>query len=210
MGNTGTLYAGDLQWMTAASGIEHDEGRGHPGGELHGFQLWVNLPKAHKMDPPAYQDVPSAKIPCFDVAPGVRVKVLAGECGGVPAVVQTKVPVQYLDFTVSPGASYSHPVPETMATCFCYVSSGTGTFGPQARPAGQGAMVVFSADGGEVIFTGGDQELSFLLLAGQPIREPVARQGPFVMNTRAELETAFREYQNGTFIKEKATMRTNF
>ncbi len=207
MGNTGTLYAGDVQWMTAASGIEHDEGRGHPGGPLHGFQMWINLPAAHKMDPPAYQDIPSAKIPRFDVVPGVNAKVIAGECGGVKAVVQTLVPVQYIEFVVQPGASYTHDVPANMATCFCYVTSGGGTFGPDARAASDGDMLVMSSDGGAVTFTcTGDRELTFLLLAGQPIKEPIARSGPFVMNTRAELQTAFMEYQRGTFIKHKATM----
>jgi redox-sensitive bicupin YhaK (pirin superfamily) len=181
----------------------------HPGGLLHGFQLWVNLPAAHKMDAPRYQDVPARAIPEFDAAPGVRAKVIAGECAGVKAVVQTLVPVQYIDFVAQPGASFTHAVPAAMSTVFCYVYSGEGVFGAEARAAAEGDMMVMTPEGGSLRFSvpeGAQQPLRFLLLAGAPLREPVVRHGPFVMNTRAQIQTAFQEYQNGTFIKHRATM----
>ena len=212
-GNSGVLRAGDVQWMTAASGIEHDEGRDHPGGVLHGFQLWVNLPAKHKMDPPAYQDVPSRAIPVVQAAPGVSAKVIAGECAGVKAVVQTKVAVHYVEFVAQPGSGFTHALPAELATVFCYVTSGSGVFGPEAAPkaAAEGDMLVMSAEGDTVRFSvppAADKPLAFLLLAGAPIREPIVRHGPFVMNTRAEIQTCFAEYQAGTFIKHKGTMAT--
>ena len=199
--------------MTAASGIEHHEGRDHPGGLLHGFQCWVNLPAKHKMDPPAYQDVPARAIPVVDAAPGVRAKVIAGECAGTRAVVQTRVAVHYVEFVVQPGASFAHALPAELATVFCYVTSGDGVFGPEAAPktATEGDMLVMSPDGDAVRFAApasASKPLLFLLLAGAPIREPIVRHGPFVMNTRAEIQNCFAEYQAGTFIKHKGTMAT--
>jgi hypothetical protein len=120
---------------------------------------------------------------------------------------------QYIDFTVQPGASFTHAVPPGMSTVFCYVYSGAGTFGAERRPSSDGDMLVMSPDGTQLTFAcpdssggGASAPLCFLLLAGAPLREPIARHGPFVMNTRAEIQTAFAEYQAGTFIKHKASM----
>lgn len=199
--------------MTAASGIEHDEGRDHPGGVLHGFQMWVNLPAAHKMDPPAYQDVPARAIPVVDAAPGVRAKIIAGECAGTKAVVQTRVAVHYIEFVAQPGSSYAHALPPALETVFCYITSGAGAFGPPdaAKEAAEGDMLVMSPEGDAVRFSvpaSATAPCVFMLLAGAPIREPIVRHGPFVMNTRAEIQQCFAEYQAGTFIKHKGTMAT--
>eukprot|EP00241_Pyramimonas_parkeae_P023103 CAMPEP_0114323210 /NCGR_PEP_ID=MMETSP0059-20121206/27728_1 /TAXON_ID=36894 /ORGANISM="Pyramimonas parkeae, Strain CCMP726" /LENGTH=278 /DNA_ID=CAMNT_0001451419 /DNA_START=175 /DNA_END=1012 /DNA_ORIENTATION=- len=190
MGNTGTLHAGDCQWMTAASGIIHDEGRNHPGGVMHGFQMWVNLPAKHKMNP---------------LAPGVTAKIIAGECGGTPAVVQTLVPIQYIDFWVNEGASFTHTVSTEMETCFCYVYKGEGTFS-KGQKGSEGDMLLMGS-GDSLSFTGGKGGMEFLLLAGKKLREPIARHGPFVMNTKQEIMQAFQDYQNGTLVKHKADMR---
>lgn len=207
MGNKGTLKAGDCQWMTAASGIEHNEGTGHPGGEMHGFQCWINLPKAHKMDPPAYNDIGAATIPSKEVAPGVVVKVIAGECAGLSAVVQPIVPVQYLDFMCQPGGSFEHRLPQSMSTCVVHVYEGQGAFSPLKKVVKSGQAALLSADGDTLTFTAGEQGCSFLCLAGQPIREPVVWHGPFVMNTQEEIRQCFKDYQNGTFIKHKGVYR---
>ena len=222
MGNSGILRGGDVQWMTAGSGIEHDEGRDHPGGVLHGFQMWVNLPSHLKMSDPAYQDVPSGDIPVVKIKNGVEAKVLAGTCHQRNAVVQTKVECQYLDFHVTlegksdEGMEYTHIVPTHMTTGIVFVYHGSGIFG---------ANDIECSDGDTALLGPGDslrfkcvskldgskknlykEDLRFLFLAGCPLKEPIARHGPFVMNTREELLVAFKEYQQGTFIKKKGVM----
>jgi len=207
MGNKGTLKAGDCQWMTAASGIEHNEGTGHPGGEMHGFQCWVNLPKAHKMDPPAYSDISAATIPTKEVAPGVTVKVIAGECADLKAVVQPIVNIQYIDFMCAPGAEFSHRMADELSTCVVHVYEGEGTFSPLKRSVRAGQAALMSKEGNNLDFKAGPEGVSFLCLAGQPIGEKIVWHGPFVMNTQEEIMACFKDYQNGTFIKHKGVYR---
>ncbi|KAJ1490962.1 pirin protein [Baffinella frigidus] len=204
MGNKGTLYAGDCQWMTAGSGIQHNEGTGHPGGWMHGFQCWINLPKADKMCPPAYQDIRAASIPEVQCTDTVSAKVIAGTCAGADAVCQTRVPVQYLDFRVKKGGSFEHTLDPELATAICYVYKGSGKFGPDAVKCSEGDTLLLS-EAGSVAFSADEEDMGFLLLAGRPIREPIARYGPFVMNTDAEIQQAIADYQAGTLCQVKGT-----
>jgi len=196
-GHSGVVGPGDVQWMTAGRGVVHSEMptanfQSH-GGLMHGFQIWVNLPKAEKMAAPRYQGLTSAELPTADL-PGGRVKVIAGEVAGVSAKVQTHTPILFLDFTLRPGARLEQSVPVGFNS-FAYVISGTGDFaGREAKPH---ELVSFSGDGGTVAVASRDTELRFLLLAGQPLNEPVARYGPFVMNTQAELFQAFADFRDG-------------
>ncbi len=201
-GNSGRLGPGDVQWMTAGAGVVHSEMPSEElvrdGGPMHGFQLWVNLPRQDKMMAPRYQDVPSARIPVATSDDGsVTVKVIAGEALGATAVIDTRIPIMYLHCTLRPNARVTQRVPREH-NVFAYVISGEGRFGPDAKPAGEGQMVIFSSDGDEVVVEAADgSELSFLLLAGAPLHEPVARYGPFVMNTQAEIAQAIQDFRNG-------------
>lgn len=212
MGNNGILRAGDCQWMTAASGIIHDEGKNHPGGLLHGFQCWVNLPTKHKMDPPAYQDVPSRVIPVVVPSPGVTIKIIAGRCAGKNAVVQTLVPIQYVDVMLAANKEFTHDeIDSRMTTTIVYIYRGSGMVDDQAVSDGDCLLL---GDGDSVTFKASDSDsgsedsgMDVLFLAGEKINEPIARHGPFVMNTIEEIEQCFEDYRNGTLVKHKATMR---
>jgi quercetin 2,3-dioxygenase len=202
-GHSGTLQAGDVQWMTAGAGVVHSEMPDpsfvRTGGRVHGLQLWVNLPRRDKMIAPRYQDVPSAKIPVATSADGkVRVKVIAGEALGVKAAVETRTPILYQHFSLQPGATIRQPVPADYRV-FAYGLSGKGFYGE-----GEGRqeidarkMVVFSDDGDAVTLTAGAEPLEVLLLGGVPLKEPVVRYGPFVMNTEDEIRQAVVDYQAG-------------
>lgn len=207
MGNKGTLRSGDCQWMTAASGIEHNEATGHPGGALHGFQCWINLPKAHKMDPPSYADISAASIPTAEVAPGVVAKVIAGEVGALCAAVRPLVPVQYVDFMCQPGGAYTHALPAELRTCVVHVYKGSVLLGPAKRAVGAGQAALLSADGSALVFEAGPGGCGFLCLAGKPIGEPIVWHGPFVMNTQAEIKQCFADYQSGNLIRHKGVYR---
>ena len=202
-GNAGKLTPGDVQWMTAGAGVVHSEMPerefSRTGGRLHGFQLWVNLPKRDKMTAPRYQEIPAAKIPVGRTEDGlVTVKVIAGESLGQRAVIETHTPIVYLHFTLQPGGSVSQLVPEEY-NGFAYVVSGEGKFGPDGEHALRGQMIMFAQDGSEVrISNDGSNPLEVLLIAGVPLNEPIARYGPFVMNTREEIHQAFVDYQTGT------------
>lgn len=201
-GNAGTLTPGAVQWMTAGSGVVHSEMPGdeimEKGGRLHGFQLWVNLPAVEKMVPPRYQEFPAEGIPVATSEAGVWVRVIAGEALGVHAVIDTHTPIMYLHFVLQPGASVEQLVPPEY-NAFAYIVDGDGRFGPEGRPAGDGDAVLFAPDGdGVSIANVSDRELSLLLIAGVPIREQVARYGPFVMNTADEIRQAFVDYHEGT------------
>ena len=201
-GNRGRLRPGDVQWMTAGSGVVHSEMPerefARSGGRMHGFQLWVNLPRQDKMTPPRYQEVPSERIPTARTADGrVVVRVIAGEALGARAVIDTRTPIQYLDWSLQPGASVSQPVPPGY-NAFAYVVEGRGLFGGERRSASPHQAVFFGDDGDSVaIVAAEDAPLRALLIAGVPLNEPVARYGPFVMNTRAEVLQAFEDYQSG-------------
>mmetsp|Transcript_29843 Transcript_29843/g.55802 ORF Transcript_29843/g.55802 Transcript_29843/m.55802 type:complete len:310 (-) Transcript_29843:199-1128(-) len=202
MGNKGRLYAGDCQWMTAGSGIIHDEGRNHPGGPLHGFQMWINLPKKHKMMDPAYRTIRNNEKPKFSTPDGqVQANIIAGVVGDVKAKIQPVVPIQYIEFTLKPSASYTHKLPKAMATCIVYIFEGEGVVGGMK---GGRATTMLLSKSGDVEFKASEKGMTLLLLAGQPIKEPVVWHGPFVMNTQEEIMQAIRDYQRGTLVKTKA------
>jgi redox-sensitive bicupin YhaK (pirin superfamily) len=220
LGNRGTLGAGDVQWMTAGSGILHQEmPRGNAEGQMHGFQLWANLPSHLKMTAPRYQDVKSADIPEIIDDDGTRVKVITGSFWGRRGPVDgIAADPLYLDISVPPGRRRSFRV-DTYRRAFAYVFAGAGRFADAAAPvgvllekevmgrevnirdlSGNRTLVRFGT-GDDVTVTAGPEGVRFLLIAGAPIEEPVAWHGPIVMNTEAELRQAIAELRNGTFIR---------
>jgi quercetin 2,3-dioxygenase len=210
-GNSGKLGSGDVQWMTAGAGVVHSEMPEKEflclGGNLHAFQLWVNLPQRDKMIKPRYQDIPSSKIPVAQTEDGaVKVKVIAGEALGVRAIIQTRTPIFYLHFTLQPGAKVVQPVSKEYNS-FAYIINGEALIGPAEKQkiVKTGQMIIFDNDGEEVeisapadsITTTNKSALDILLIGGLPLNEPVARYGPFVMNTKEEILKAIEDYQNG-------------
>jgi hypothetical protein len=201
LGNTGMITSGDVQWMTAGSGIVHQEmPKGDADGAMHGFQLWANLPAEQKMMAPRYRDITADRIPVVELQGGITVKVIAGALGGARGPMDDIViDPEYLDCTVPPGETFVHPT-DPAYTAFIYVIGGSGQTDGHALENGK--LVLF--DEGEQLAVGAaDEPLRFLLLTGKPLNEPVAWRGPIVMNTQAELEAAFREYREGTFIKNQ-------
>ena len=220
LGNSGTLGAGDVQWMTAGSGILHQEmPRGDTQGRMHGFQLWANLPSSLKMTKPRYQDIGSSEIPEVTDDDGTVVRVVCGTFGGRRGPVDgIAADPQYLDITIPPGRRKVLPV-DTYRTVFAYVFEGSGHFDGASEPfgvltekehdgrefllrqrAGNRSMVTFDT-GDEIAVQAGEEGMRFLLVSGAPIREPVAWHGPIVMNTREELVEAMRDLQTGRFIR---------
>ena len=205
MGNQGAIGPGDVQWMTAGSGIIHQEmPRECKKTGLLGFQLWANLPAAEKMMAPRYRGLASAQMPVVSRGDGVKIRVVCGTVDGVRGPVrEIRIDPEYLDVEVPAGAGFSHELPPGY-TVFAYVFAGNGTFDPgKKKAAGAGSLVTFS-DGDAVEMTAGDKGARFLLVSGKPLREPVAWRGPIVMNTEAELRVAFAEYAEGTFLKHQA------
>src|SRR5579884_1865325 len=199
-GNRGVINRGGVQWMTAGSGLVHSEMPGtdlvRTGGRLEGFQIWVNLPKQAKMSPPRYQELDAAHIPVAE-RDGVTARVIAGESMGVKGAVQTSTPIEYLHFTLAPGATHVQEVPRSH-NAVAYVIRGTAQFEGRSEVDGEGRLVVFAHDGDQVRFSNpGAQPVDILLLAGEPLGEPIARYGPFVMNTRQELIQAFEDFRTG-------------
>jgi redox-sensitive bicupin YhaK (pirin superfamily) len=202
-GNHGIIGTGDVQWMTAGSGVVHSEMPGsrlqREGGRSHGLQLWVNLPRAAKMTAPRYQDLRAADIPTVE-RDGISAKVIAGEALGVVGPANTHVPILYVHAHVDAGATLELPVP-TDENAFAYVLSGSGEFGPDAQVAGRAQLVAFGSAGAGgtegIRVRGGEAGLDVIVLAGRPLREPVVRYGPFVMNTKSEIVAAFDDYQSG-------------
>src|ERR671930_2304322 len=202
-GNSGKLAQGDVQWMTAGAGVVHSEMPEkeflRSGGNLHGFQLWVNLPQRDKMIKPRYQEIPSSKIPVAHTEDGaVKVKVIAGEALGAHAIIETRTPVFYLHFTLQPGAKVVQPIPKEYNS-FAYIINGEAIFGSAVKQknAKAGQMVIFDNNGEEVAVsapladattnaTTNKSALDIILIGGVPLNEPVARYGPFVMNTKEE------------------------
>ncbi|MBV9957065.1 MAG: pirin family protein [Acidobacteria bacterium] len=201
-GHQGQLRPGDVQWMTAGAGVVHSEMPerefAREGGRLHGFQLWVNLPRRDKLMTPRYQEIPAEKIPVAQSADGlVKVKVIAGESLGARALIETRTPIIYLHLTLEPGGHVVQPVPREY-NAFAYVIDGAGLFG--AREAVDGQMVMFAQDGDALEISVPEEAaepLDVLLIAGLPLNEPVARYGPFVMNTREEIYQALEDYRSG-------------
>jgi redox-sensitive bicupin YhaK (pirin superfamily) len=202
LGNEGVITAGDVQWMTAGSGIIHQEMPRRVDDRLRGFQLWVNLPSESKMMAPRYREVLSDTIPEVSPHDGLKIKVIAGEVVGVRGPVQDViVEPEYLDVSLAPGSDIEHPTPPGH-TVFAYAIEGRGKVGPNGGyELGRGQLALFT--GGDSVLVGADDVgLRFLLVSGRPIGEPVAWSGPIVMNTREELATAFQEYRDGTFISK--------
>lgn len=220
MGNAGIISAGDVQWMTAGSGIIHQEmPKESPTGTMWGFQFWANLPASHKMIAPRYQEVKAADIPEVALGDGVKIKVVAGEVAGVKGPVRDiTIEPEMLDITIPPETIFTHALP-ARHTAFAYVLDGEGYF-DDCRDAyayeivGHGwtdlerrcacrneTVVLFEHAGDTVQVTTTDKPVRFLFVSGKPLNEPVAWYGPIVMNTQDELKVAFEEYNNGTFIK---------
>jgi redox-sensitive bicupin YhaK (pirin superfamily) len=202
MGNAGSVNAGDVQWMTAGSGIVHSEMPTPVNGRMGGFQLWVNLPRANKMMKPRYQEIKNEDIPTSSPHPGVSIKVICGQVDGIKGPVKDIVAdPQYLDVTLGPDTLFIHPVKEGYAA-FAYVIGGRGTFDAEdGYQVGNRDLVLFG-DGSSIWARSLDKGFRFLFISGKPIREPVAWRGPIVMNTKEELRQAFKEYEEGTFIKK--------
>ncbi len=219
LGNSGSLGAGSIQWMTAGSGIIHQEmPHGDELGRMHGFQLWANLPRSLKMTDPRYQDVPATEVPERSEDDGTTFRVLCGEYGGVAGPVDgIAAAPRYMDISVPAGRTKTFRM-DVESHAFAYVFEGSGTFrgasDPQPVPyeveddvialkpvdVDNRSLVIFDA-GDEIRVTAGEDGLRFLLVSGRPIREPVAWYGPIVMNTQEELQTAFDEFRRGDFIK---------
>jgi redox-sensitive bicupin YhaK (pirin superfamily) len=203
-GRSGKLNPGDVQWMTAGSGVVHSEMPekefARTGGRLHGFQLWVNLPKRDKMVEPRYQEIPSSLIPVAKNSDGrVTVKIIAGEALGNRAVIDTRTPIMYLHFMLQPKGEIIQRVPKDY-NAFAYVLNGIGYFGKNEQSAKRGQMVIFARDGEEVSIrapVGATSPLGVLLLAGMPLKEPIVQYGPFVMNTSEEINQAIEDYRSG-------------
>ena len=203
-GHAGRLQSGDVQWMTAGAGVVHAETPSpefmRKGGRMHGFQLWVNLPQRDKMVKPRYQEIPSSRIPKATSADGlVSVRVIAGEAMGEKAVIETRTPIIYLHYRLEPGGVATQRVPHAF-NAFAYVVDGAGLFGAEGERGTDGQMVMFAPDGDEArIENPADAKaaLEVLLIAGVPLNEPIARYGPFVMNTEAEIHQAFEDYRRG-------------
>src|SRR3989440_472232 len=203
-GHAEQLRAGDVQWMTAGAGVVHAEMPSaeflRTGGRMHGFQLWVNLPQRDKMIKPRYQEIPSGKIPKATSADClVSVTVIAGEAMGEKAVIETRTPIIYLHYRIKPGGLATQRVPRAF-NAFAYVVDGEGLFGADGERAGDGQMVMFAPDGDDVRIenpAAATETLEVLLIAGVPLNEPIARYGPFVMNTEAEIHQAFEDYRRG-------------
>ena len=218
LGNRGKLGAGDVQWMTAGSGILHQEmPQGDARGRMHGFQLWANLPASLKMTKPRYQDVAARDIPEVVDDDGTRVRVVVGDFWGARGPVEgMAADPRYLDVSVPPGRQKRLPV-ERSRHAFAYVFAGSGTFRDASQPravqneltgtadageAGNRSLVLFDR-GDEVTVQAGDEGIRFLLISGKPLEEPVAWYGPIVMNTEEQLRQAYAELRAGTFIKER-------
>lgn len=199
MGNSGVITVGDVQWMTSGGGIMHEE-MPQPGvdGHMEGFQLWVNLPAKLKMSAPRYQEIPALTIPEVQTAPGVRVKVIAGEYGGTHGPVsEIAADPAYLDVSLEKGCPFNLTIPSDH-TVFAYLYTGSAHFCGTKVSATR--LVIFGE--GESIEVLADSEgAKFLLISGKPLGEPIARYGPFVMNTQAEIYQALSDLRNGTFVK---------
>ena len=219
LGNRGSLGSGDVQWMTAGRGIMHQEmPKGDPNGKMHGFQLWANLPSSLKMTAPRYQDIAARDIPEVVEDDGTRARVICGEFWGATGPVEgVAAEPRYVDVSVPAGVRRRIPV-DRARNVFAYVFAGEGSFRDASEPrevlteqvgsgnltaydsAGNRSLVLFDR-GDEIVVQAGDEGIRFLLVSGRPLEEPVAWYGPIVMNTPAELEQAYAELRNGTFIK---------
>ncbi len=221
LGNKGMIGSGDVQWMTAGSGIIHQEmPKGDENGKMYRFQLWANLPSSDKMMDPRYRDVANKQIPEVKLPNGTIIKIISGEVTGVKGPVQDIViDPEYIDVSVPANSEFRHPTKKGYTVCayiidgqgylckeknpFTYETEGINYFDIQRDPfIGNGTIVLFD-DGDEIIVSTEEHKVRFLLISGKPIGEPIAWHGPIVMNTHDELQIAFEEYKKGTFIKYK-------
>lgn len=222
MGNAGTIAPGDVQWMTAGSGIIHQEmPTGDPRGVMGGFQLWANLPRSHKMMDPRYREIKAGQIPDLILDNGARIRIISGDVQGTRGPVRDIVTdPEYLDVSVPEGSVFTHPTARGH-TVLAYVIGGKGYFCEEKKPFSYEREGIsyfdmqqdaFLRNGDVILFGNGDQvkvstenePVRFLLISEKPIREPVAWYGPIVMNTNEELRIAFEEYNNGTFVKVRS------
>jgi len=203
MDNSGVIGPGDVQWMTAGSGIIHQEmpKKNVNDPVLAGFQLWANLPASHKMMNPRYRDITKEQIPEVIVADGTRVKIICGEINGVNGPVKDIITdPEYLDVSMEPNSRFNHLI-DSSHNVFAYVIEGEAIFDSIKNTLVNDENLVIYREGDEVVVKTKEKPVRFLLISGKPIGEPVAWQGPIVMNTEEELRLAFREYSQGTFIK---------
>jgi hypothetical protein len=221
LGNKGMISSGDVQWMTAGSGIIHQEmPKGDENGRMYGFQLWANLPSGEKMMDPRYRDIASKQIPEVKLPNDTTIKIISGEVSGIKGPVEDIViDPEFIDVTVPANSEFAHPTKQGH-TVFAYIIDGQGYFCKEKNPftyevegknyfdiqrdpfVENGTIVLFD-DGEKIMVFTEDHKVRFLLISGKPIGEPVAWYGPIVMNTQEELQTAFEEYKQGTFIKYK-------
>jgi redox-sensitive bicupin YhaK (pirin superfamily) len=198
LGNAGVIGAGDVQWMTSGRGIMHEEmPRRGESGNIYGFQLWVNLPAAQKMDQPRYQEVTSSSIPVIE-KDGATIRLVAGELDGVRGpVTEIAASPLYMDVKLAPASKFIYPVPAGH-TVLAYVFEGTGEFGSEVVESV--SMVVFNDDGDQIEVRSATG-VQFMLISGAPFKEPIVPYGPFVMNTVEEIQQAISDLRNGTFVK---------
>lgn len=204
LGNAGNIGAGDVQWMTAGGGIMHEEMPGADRGQMAGFQLWVNLPARLKMTRPRYQEIAAGQIPEIERKNGTKIRVIAGTADGIQGpVTEIAADPTYLDVTLPPGGLFVQPVEQGHAA-FAYVFEGEGLFGvapgEEGITVGHPRLVVFG-DGDNIEVRTAGQPVRFLLVSGKPLYEPIARYGPFVMNTVEEIQQALQDLRDGTFVK---------
>jgi len=221
LGNKGTISSGDIQWMTAGSGIIHQEmPKGDRQGRMYGFQLWANLPASRKMTTPRYRDIKSGQIPEVTLQNGTKIRIIAGRVHNQEGPVKDIViEPQYLDISIPAKSEFTHPVKQGH-TVFAYVIEGQGFFCKEKNPFSyeiegrnyfdiqrdpfvENETLVLFEDGHEIAVSTNEKPVRFLLVSGKPIAEPVAWYGPIVMNTQEELRLAFEEFNNGTFIKDQ-------
>jgi len=202
MGNKGVIKSGDIQWMTAGSGIIHQEMPIECTCKLNGFQLWVNLPEKHKMIDPRYQDISAADIPQIDWK-GITVRIAAGKFAGIEGPIKDII-VQptFLDLTVPPGIEQTVRV-KSAHTAFVYVYDGSGYFGINKEKRVRAGTMAKLVDGDQIFFSTESKSMKFILLSGKPLNEPIEWRGPIVMNSKEELYQAFEDYHHGEFVKKK-------
>lgn len=209
-GNSGILGPGWVQWMTAGSGVVHSEMPSErfrkAGGLFEGFQLWVNLPAKDKMVKPRYQDTPPEKIPVIQLPDGVgTMKIIAGQYLGTKAYIETRTPITYLDVHIKAGKRLDAEIPQGQ-NCFIYVWNGSGHLGSEGKKAKMGDVALLDENGKSFTMSASDEEdMKVMIAAGVPINEPIARYGPFVMNTQEQIYQAFADYQNGKLGKIKGS-----
>ena len=203
MGNTGNLGPGAAQWMKAASGVIHSEMPKQENGLMRGFQLWINLPAANKMDTPEYQEYDAAAFPVVETK-DYRVKILIGRFASAASpIVDDLTNVSYYDVQASAGGTFNHSAPEENNS-FLYLFEGSGQLGTRNLPLN--TLVALGREDNLLAFTAGDNGARFILISGKPINEPIVQQGPFVMNTSQEIEQAMQDFQSNTFVHDRASV----